>query len=247
MEAGLQHPVRDLPRLQGNKEPDIDLNFSGEYQTKAHAYTKVIFGAESDLQGRAPSARGGQDGVRICEELLRGQRHSQASCEIDGSRRGASGSAGPPASTRAASSSCRRAEDINTFTPVQHPADDPDSDIVSTHFDYHSIDHNLLKLDILGHDDPTMIRMLQDLTGIDPRRSAGRAEGHEPVQNRQRSASRRSRFTAASGRHAGNSGVRHEASSCSMLEDTKPQNVTELSRFRAFLTAPTCGLATRRR
>ena len=59
-------------------------------------------------------------------------------------------------------------EEINSFTPVQHPANDMTTDIVTTHFDYHSIDHNLLKLDILGHDDPTMIRMLQDLTGIDP-------------------------------------------------------------------------------
>lgn len=59
-------------------------------------------------------------------------------------------------------------QDINSFTPVQHPANDMTTDIVTTHFDYHSIDHNLLKLDILGHDDPTMIRMLQDLTGIDP-------------------------------------------------------------------------------
>ena len=59
-------------------------------------------------------------------------------------------------------------QDINSFTPVQHPANDMTTDTITTHFDYHSIDHNLLKLDILGHDDPTMIRMLQDLTGVDP-------------------------------------------------------------------------------
>ncbi len=62
----------------------------------------------------------------------------------------------------------RWGEQIYTFTPVQHPANDMTVDITTTHFDYHSIDHNLLKLDILGHDDPTMIRMLQDLTGVDP-------------------------------------------------------------------------------
>ena len=73
-----------------------------------------------------------------------------------------------PDSIPAVSSYCRMGEDINSFTPVQHPANDMTTDIVTTHFDYHSIDHNLLKLDILGHDDPTMIRMLQDLTGIDP-------------------------------------------------------------------------------
>ena len=67
-------------------------------------------------------------------------------------------------------------EEINSFTPVQHPANDMTTDIITTHFDYHSIDHNLLKLDILGHDDPTMIRMLEDLTGINARDdSAGRA------------------------------------------------------------------------
>ena len=91
--------------------------------------------------------------------------------------------AGVPASIPAVSSYCLTGEDINSFTPVQHPANDMTSDIVTTHFDYHSIDHNLLKLDILGHDDPTMIRMLQDLTGIerDERFRWTIQGGHVPV------------------------------------------------------------------
>ena len=73
-------------------------------------------------------------------------------------------------------------EEIHSFTPIQHPANDMTTDIITTHFDYHSIDHNLLKLDILGHDDPTMIRMLEDLTGIDAKTiPPGRSEGHVPV------------------------------------------------------------------
>ena len=71
-----------------------------------------------------------------------------------------------PDSIPAVSLYCLWEQDINSFTPVQHPANDMTTDTITTHFDYHSIDHNLLKLDILGHDDPTMIRMLQDLTGM---------------------------------------------------------------------------------
>ena len=84
------------------------------------------------------------------------------------SSRAAWACAGPRDSTRAASSSFRLGEEIYSFTPVQHPANDMTTKTITTHFDYHSIDHNLLKLDILGHDDPTMIRMLQDLIGLDP-------------------------------------------------------------------------------
>ena len=79
--------------------------------------------------------------------------------------RAARASGEPPDSIRAVSSYCLMGEEINSFTPVQHPANDMTTDTITTHFDYHSIDHNLLKLDILGHDDPTMIRMLEDLTG----------------------------------------------------------------------------------
>ena len=85
-----------------------------------------------------------------------------------GSYRAAWAYGGPRASTRAASWSCPWERMIYSFTPVQHPANDMTTKTITTHFDYHSIDHNLLKLDILGHDDPTMIRMLQDLTGLDP-------------------------------------------------------------------------------
>ena len=85
-----------------------------------------------------------------------------------GSFRDVRESAGVPDSIRAVSSCCRYGEDINSFTPVQHPANDMTTDIITTHFDYHSIDHNLLKLDILGHDDPTMIKTLEEYISSAP-------------------------------------------------------------------------------
>ncbi len=165
---GFDIPFETFLGFKGDKEPDIDLNFSGEYQSRAHDYTEVIFG-KGRPSGREPSApwrtRPPSAIVKnYYEERGTRKRH----CEIDRIVQGCVGVRERRASTRAALSSFRWARMIYSFTPVQHPANDMTTKTITTHFDYHSIDHNLLKLDILGHDDPTMIRMLQDLTGLDP-------------------------------------------------------------------------------
>ena len=154
--------------FKGDKEPDIDLNFSGDYQSKAHKYTEVIFGAGQTFRAGTIGTLADKTAFGYVKNYYEERGTSKRNCEIDRIVHGVYGSA---PDHRTASGRYRRSaaweRSIYSFTPVQHPANDMTTDIVTTHFDYHSIDHNLLKLDILGHDDPTMIRMLEDLTGVD--------------------------------------------------------------------------------
>ena len=165
---GFDIPFETFLGFKGDKEPDIDLNFSGEYQSKAHKYTEVIFGAGQTFRAGTISALADKTAFGFVKKYYEEKGIRKRNCEID---RIVAGCVGVRRSTGQHPGGIvvlPVGEDINSFTPVQHPANDTETDTVTTHFDYHSIDHNLLKLDILGHDDPTMIRMLQDLTGIDP-------------------------------------------------------------------------------
>ena len=219
--------------FHGDKVPDIDLNFSGDYQPVAHKYTEELFGKDNVFRAGTIATIAEKTAFGFVKNYFNDKGLMTRNAHINFLVNGCTGVKRTTGQHPGGIMVVPRDMDVHHFTPIQYPADDKNSDTITTHFDYHSISSRLVKLDILGHDDPTVIKMLEDLTGI----NAKTLPFDDPATMSLFSSTKALGLTPQLlGSNVGTFGIPEYGTKFvrQMLEDTKPQKFSELVRISGF-------------
>ncbi len=230
---GFDIPFEIFMGFKGDKIPDIDLNFSGDYQAGAHSYTEELFGKDNVFRAGTIATVAEKTAYGYVKKYFDEIEVKKREAEINRLKMGCTGVKRTTGQHPGGLVVVPKGIDVHDFSPLQRPADDVKTETVTTHFDYHKIDQGLVKLDILGHDDPTVIKMLGDLTGINPTtvslddsETLSLFSGIEPLQADEK---RLNTKIATYGIPEFNTSFVRQ-----MLEDTMPSSFSDLLRISGF-------------